>query len=154
MTGPVRAWRKVYEQDLPNIIHELEESVELPAVIILTGEMGVGKTTFSKNFIKVIQPDLPGSMVNSPTYSVVNELGDVVHADFYRLKAPEEVVHLELPLYLEDKDFFLVEWGKDYLRELHREVPENFTFYELVIECNPIQHENEIPSRNLILKHL
>ena len=43
-------------------------------------------------------------------------------------------MHLELPLYLEGKDYFLVEWGKRFLTRLSLEVPEEFNFYELNVE--------------------
>ena len=55
--------------------------------------------------------------VISPTYSLINDYGETVHGDFYRLVNPEEIVQLELELYLESADYFLVEWGKQYLDE-------------------------------------
>ena len=39
----VRTWKKVYEADLDNIVHELEELVDETAVIILSGELVAGK---------------------------------------------------------------------------------------------------------------
>jgi tRNA threonylcarbamoyladenosine biosynthesis protein TsaE len=123
-------WKKVYENDLPSIITELKDLVSLPAVIVLTGPVGAGKTTFTKKFVG------ESDEVTSPTYSIVNESGKTAHADFYRIESNEDLIHLELDLYLEDKDFFLVEWGKPFLKPLQRLVSEDFMFYELEISLN------------------
>lgn len=123
----IRSWKKVFESDLSYVVSELKESIGRPAVLLLTGDLGSGKTTFCKSFSG-------NEDVQSPTYSVINDLGSISHADFYRVQDPEEIVHLEVGLYLENKDYFLVEWGKKYIRTLMKEVNENFHVYELVIE--------------------
>lgn len=147
----LREWKKIFEADLDSIIIELKDFLSVPAVIILSGEVGVGKTTFTKAFLKNLGE---GKSTTSPSYSLVNETGDVVHSDFYRLNDSSEVVHLELPMYLEDKDYFFVEWGKPYLRELYQEVPRDFFFYELLFEVNEIKEGQSSPSRNIRLVRL
>ncbi|MBF0362169.1 MAG: tRNA (adenosine(37)-N6)-threonylcarbamoyltransferase complex ATPase subunit type 1 TsaE [Oligoflexia bacterium] len=149
----VRSWKKVYENDLPYVVSELKEAISnaRPSMIILTGELGVGKTSFAKAFAT-------DGTLQSPTYSVLSETMTVAHADFYRIADVSEVIHLELGLYLESKEFFLVEWGAKYLGSLFREVDEKFTPFELVIEINskknaPNKDANgaEIPSRDYFL---
>lgn len=145
----LRSWKKVFENDLPSIINELKELVSLPAVIILTGPVGAGKTTFTKRFVG---EDLE---VTSPTYSIVNESGKIAHADFYRIESDEDIIHLELDLYLEDKDFFLVEWGKPYFKTLQRLVSEDYLFYELDISTNEKEgQQGPEVSRNFELRAL
>ncbi len=144
----LREWKKVYESDLESLIYELKEFVTTPAAIILSGEVGVGKTTFTKAFIKQNEHS---SETFSPTYSVINEVGDSVHADLYRLNDEEEILHLEIPMYLEDKEYFFVEWGKAYINQLYREVPREFSFYEILFEANPDRGDGNPPSRNLRL---
>lgn len=151
MSRVLREWKKTLETDLESIIYELKDFIDTPAVIILSGDVGVGKTTFTKVFVKQIVGD---KLAFSPTYSLVNELGCLVHADFYRLKDPEEIVHLELSMYLEDKDYFLVEWGKPYLREIMAETSDDFKFYEIEFEMNEAKERIESPTRNLKLIHL
>lgn len=146
----LREWKKVYQNDLINIVSEFRDSITKPAMIILSGPLGSGKTTFTKSF-----SDIKSQETTSPTYSIIQELGRVAHADLYRIENSEEMIHLEIPLYLEGKDYFLVEWGKQYEDSLNREVPDHFSFYELVIEVNsPAATDLDEPSRNYLLKEL
>jgi len=144
----VRSWKKVYENDLDNIIIELKEAVKTPSVIILEGVVGAGKTTFTKKFI-----DQTNS-TTSPSYSIINEIENVVHADFYRLENRDEIIHLEIPLYLEGKDFFLIEWGREYFQDIVNEVGEGFNFYILEITMNELKSAEEFPSRNFFFKQI
>lgn len=147
----IRQWKKVFESDLNYICFELKDLIQAPAMIIIEGPLGAGKTTFAKNFIN------DGETL-SPTYSIISESKSVLHADFYRIKSREEVLHLELPLYLEDKQYFLVEWGKLHLRSLARELSEEFSIYLLSIEVNELaQKESDQKTsftRNLSLYEL
>lgn len=145
----IRQWKKVFESDIDNIIIELKEAVKEPCVIILSGVVGAGKTTFTKKFVG------QNEETYSPSYSIINDAGDVVHADFYRLEDREEVIHLEIPLYLEGKQYFLVEWGKDYFYEIQREVGDGFQFYELDISVNDKKVETESQAtRNFTLQKI
>jgi tRNA threonylcarbamoyladenosine biosynthesis protein TsaE len=150
----IRAWKKIYLKDLEYVVSELKEVVKKPACIILSGEVGSGKTTFVKYF-------LPSLKITSPTYSILNEIGPIAHADFYRLKDQSEILELELGLYLENKEFFLVEWGMQYLNTLRREVENEFAFYELKFLINQNKSEQsssldpeEESSRSLFLHEL
>lgn len=137
----VRTWKKVLESDLANIATEMKEVIEPPSVIILDGPVGAGKTTFTKIFL-----DRKGTA--SPTYSIINEVDNLLHADLYRIEKKEELIHLEIPMYLEEKDYFLIEWGMPYLTQLQRIIGDEFKYYQLKIEIN----ENN--SRNFLLTKL
>lgn len=134
----VRTWKKVLESDLANIALEMKEVIEPPSVIILDGPVGAGKTTFTKIFID-------RKATASPTYSIINEVDNLLHADLYRIEKKEELIHLEIPMYLEEKDYFLIEWGMPYLHQLQRIIGDEFKYYQLKIEIN----ENN--SRNFLL---
>ena len=142
----IRAWKKVFESDLINIVEELKEVAQPPCVIILDGSVGAGKTTFTRVFVG--KQD-----VQSPTYSIINEIENIIHADFYRIDKKDELIHLEIPMYLEGKDYFLIEWGMPYLREIQRIVGEEFKYYQLKIEINPIQADLK-QSRNYLLSKI
>ncbi len=167
----LRHWKKVLENDLDYIVSEMKDAITPPAVVILSGPVGAGKTTFTKRFVKLITgPGVASGParaqeyeVLSPTYSIINETGNLAHADFYRIKEKEELVHLEIPLYLENKDFFIVEWGRPFLSFLKREVDERFKFYDLEISTNPAGEPipkatdgdaRDLCSRNFILSEI
>lgn len=133
----IRSWKKVLESDLGNIASEMKEVIEPPSVIILEGPVGAGKTTFTKIFL-----GKSGASASSPTYSIINEVDNLLHADLYRIEKKDELIHLEIPMYLEEKDYFLIEWGMPYLRELQRIIGDEFKYYQLKIEINENQSRN------------
>lgn len=141
----LRDWKKVFEEDLPYISYELKELVQRPCVVILEGDLGAGKTTFTKVFTD--------EQTLSPTYSILSETSELLHADFYRLENKQDVFELELNLYLDDKAYFFVEWGKKFISTLQREVPEEFSFYLMQITLNP-QSDQQDQSRNFSLSEL
>ncbi len=140
----IRSWKKVFETDLTYIAYELKEIVPGPAMVIVEGPLGSGKTTFSKVFID-------GDETFSPSYSVLSDTQEVLHGDFYRVKDREEIIHLELPLYLEDKKYFLVEWGEKHFSSICKELPEDFTTYLLEISINEKVEKSSQESRNFVL---
>ena len=125
----VKTWSNVNLDTLSQVAKEVKESVETPCLIMLSGEVGVGKTTFTRAFVQIKDED-----VYSPTYSIINDYGDTIHADFYRLKNVAELEYLELELYLEDSKYFLAEWSDEYLSEIQEYLDESFQIYQLKIE--------------------
>ena len=86
--------------------------IEAPAVIFLRGQLGAGKTTLSRGFLRGRGYD--GS-VKSPTYTLVETYEDltaapVYHLDLYRLGATSELVYLGLEDYIGAKGILLIEW--------------------------------------------
>lgn len=68
-------------------------------VIRLAGDLGAGKTSFARAFIRTLAGD-PGLEVPSPTYTLVQRYDEaepaVLHADLYRLTDPDEMIELGL----------------------------------------------------------
>lgn len=143
----IREWKKVYRSDLGYIVYEMKDLAKVPAMIILDGPLGAGKTTFTQMFVGEKE-------VLSPTYSILSENKNILHADFYRLEKNEEVLQLELPIYLEDKQYFFVEWGMKFAKRILRELPENYNSYTLEISINEGSETAEGQSRNFILSSL
>jgi tRNA threonylcarbamoyladenosine biosynthesis protein TsaE len=79
-------------------------------IILITGEVGTGKTTLIKEYCKLIGVE---ETVNSPTYTLINEYqnkrGKILHMDLYRVKDINEINELGLFEYLEN-NIVIIEW--------------------------------------------
>ena len=83
--------------------------------IFLIGEIGVGKTTFTRNLINNLQKgkNLKPSEVLSPTFNLLYEYDikdlKIMHYDLYRIKESKELNHLEM--FSDDLDTIkIIEW--------------------------------------------
>ena len=85
-------------------------------IILITGEVGTGKTTLIKEYCKLIGVE---EIVNSPTYTLINEYqnksGKIVHMDLYRVEDIKEINELGLFEYL-DKNIVIIEWPEIILK--------------------------------------
>lgn len=64
-------------------------------VLILTGELGAGKTTFTKGLAKGLQIS---QMIKSPTYTIVREYEGrlpLYHLDVYRIEGDADSIDLD-----------------------------------------------------------
>ena len=81
-------------------------------VIVLSGDMGAGKTAFAQGFGRALGVTEP---ITSPTFTVVHtyDTGRILlhHADLYRLDRTSEIDDLALAELTEDEGVLLVEWG-------------------------------------------
>ncbi|MCS7242709.1 MAG: tRNA (adenosine(37)-N6)-threonylcarbamoyltransferase complex ATPase subunit type 1 TsaE [Candidatus Caldatribacterium sp.] len=88
-----------------------------PALVLLEGELGAGKTVFVKGMAEAL--GIGETEVRSPTFSLIHEyLGNpfpLYHMDFYRLQDWSEVVDLGFEEYLEKDGIVAVEWGGKFL---------------------------------------
>jgi tRNA threonylcarbamoyladenosine biosynthesis protein TsaE len=85
--------------------------------VVLTGELGAGKTTFVQGVAEGLGVE---DTVSSPTFVLVKEYVGrltVAHADVYRLERVQDVVDLGLAEIADGEALLLVEWG-DAVEEL------------------------------------
>jgi tRNA threonylcarbamoyladenosine biosynthesis protein TsaE len=82
--------------------------------VLLGGELGAGKTTFTKGLAAALGVTEP---VTSPTFVLVRSYKtragwDLLHADVWRLNQLQEVIDLAIPELQEDGAAAVVEWGE------------------------------------------
>ena len=83
-------------------------------VVLISGEMGAGKTTLIKELLSLIGVI---DNVSSPTFSIINEyLIDndelIYHMDLYRIKDIAELENIGFFEYVESGRTCLIEWGE------------------------------------------
>lgn len=91
---------------------------ELPrqATVLLTGNLGAGKTTLAKGLVKGLHAADPEE-VSSPTFTLIHEYGSppvVYHVDLYRLDSAREVATLGLDELFGRDALVLIEWGERF----------------------------------------
>lgn len=88
--------------------------VTFPCVILLTGDLGAGKTTFMRGLgrgMEVFED------ISSPTFTILSVYRgrmEVYHFDFYRLTGLEELWDLDLDEYFYGEGVSVVEWGDKF----------------------------------------
>ena len=85
-------------------------------VILLEGEFGAGKTTFTQGIARGM--GINARYVNSPTFTLINEYRGtqkrrLYHIDLYRLEGDEQIATLGLDDYLDGKGVVVIEWPQE-----------------------------------------
>jgi tRNA threonylcarbamoyladenosine biosynthesis protein TsaE len=91
-------------------------------VVLLTGNLGAGKTTLAKGIVSGLAA-AEAEEVSSPTFTLIHEYGNgrVYHVDLYRLEEPRELATLGLEELFERDAMVLIEWGERFGRFLPAE---------------------------------
>lgn len=99
------------ESDTRSIAQLLAPRLRKSDVVLLTGDLAAGKTTFIRELSQSVGVT---STVSSPTYTIANmyDASDfqIIHIDAYRLDNIQEFHYLGLDEYFDDS-VTLVEWG-------------------------------------------
>ncbi len=82
------------------------------AYIAMRGEMGVGKTVFTRGFVS----HFGRANVKSPTYTIVNEYSPagtkIYHFDLYRISDGDDLESIGYHEYVESDAYSIVEWSE------------------------------------------
>ncbi len=109
----------------------LAETAEPGDLLVLVGDLGAGKTAFSKAYGKALGVD---ERMTSPTFTLARQYEGRLtlhHLDVYRLEQMSEVLDLDLPDLLESGGVVLIEWGDAIMPMLPQDFLEiRFTFGE------------------------
>lgn len=114
-------WICKTEEETAKAATEIAALLNLPAILCLYGDLGVGKTAFSRAFIRHVLNN-PDETVPSPTYTLVQTYADdtIWHFDLYRLEAEQDLYDIGWEDALTAK-LCLIEWPE----RLGRLRPEN-----------------------------
>jgi len=98
---------------------ELAPLLTPPRLVLLTGDLGAGKTTLVKGIAQGFQAASEED-VTSPTFTLIHEYrgpsATVYHIDLYRIETPRELDTLALDDLVSDHSVLLVEWGGKFPR--------------------------------------
>lgn len=100
------------ENDTKKFAKSLASHLEKQDIIVLTGDLGCGKTKFTEGILSYF--DLENE-ISSPTFTIVNEYKKndiaIYHFDVYRLEDVSEFYEIGGEEYFE-KGICLIEWGE------------------------------------------
>lgn len=99
------------------LARRLEEEKITRAFIAMRGEMGVGKTAFTRGFAS----HFGISGVKSPTYTIVNEYRGRVrlfHFDMYRITDGDDLYSIGYDEYVEAEGYCIAEWSENIENEI------------------------------------
>jgi tRNA threonylcarbamoyl adenosine modification protein YjeE len=89
-----KEWISHSEEETVRIAAEIANKIQFPSVICLHGDLGSGKTAFSRALIRLLLQN-PDMLVPSPTYTLVQTYDDgadiIWHFDLYRLENSEDI---------------------------------------------------------------
>ena len=130
------------ELETKQLAKKLASKLNLGDIIVLSGELGSGKTKFTEGILSYFNLS---DEISSPTFTIVNEYDTknvpIYHFDVYRLEDADEFLAIGGEEYFE-KGICIIEWGeiiqdilpKDYIKISFSRNNENENIRNLTIE--------------------
>lgn len=119
------------EQETIDFAIAFAKSIKPPSVILLEGDLGVGKTCFTRGLCEGLGGE--PRQVSSPTFAIMQEYAiannrRLVHIDAYRLAGEEELESIGWDEILEDPQAIIaIEWGS----RINNAIPDNATSIQI-----------------------
>lgn len=100
------------EDDTMSFANKLASKLKTGDVIVLSGDLGSGKTKFTEGFLSYFGL---GEDISSPTFTIVNEYKkddiNIFHFDVYRISSVDEFYAIGGDGYF-DNGICIIEWGE------------------------------------------
>lgn len=131
------------EQETFEIGYQIGQAAKAGDIYCLIGDLGVGKTVFSKGFAKGIGID---EHITSPTFTIVQVYDGekpLYHFDMYRIEDPDELEMIGYEEYFFGQGVCLVEWAnnvEDAIPEeakwiyIEKDLDKGFDYRKITIE--------------------
>ncbi|ABX40733.1 tRNA (adenosine(37)-N6)-threonylcarbamoyltransferase complex ATPase subunit type 1 TsaE [Lachnoclostridium phytofermentans] len=136
------------EGDTYRLGKQMGENAQKGQVYCLSGELGVGKTVFTKGFAAGLGIAEP---ISSPTFTIVQEYEQgelpLYHFDVYRIEDIEEMEEIGYEDYFYGDGVCLVEWAvrikellpEDYIQiTIEKDLDKGFDYRVISVEENQI----------------
>lgn len=101
------------EEETRKIARQVAEKLQAGDVILYSGEMGAGKTAFTKGLAEYFGTD---EEVSSPTFALVHEYParvPIFHFDLYRLSGYDDLYAIGFFDYLDRGGIIAAEWSEN-----------------------------------------
>jgi len=143
-------WMTNSAQETEQLGERLGRKLTPGAVIAYTGDLGAGKTAFTRGLARGL--DVP-ERVTSPTFTIVNEYEGgrlpLFHFDMYRLSSADDLWDIGWEDYLERGGVCAVEWSENVAEAL--EAPVRIRMEKLGEETRRITIEGGVGLEDLSL---
>ena len=133
---------------------KLANKLNIGDVVVLSGELGAGKTKFTEGFLKHFGLE---NEISSPTFTIVNEYKNknknkdinIYHFDVYRLEDVDEFYAIGGEEYF-NSGISIIEWGelikdalpKDYIHITFEKDDSNENYRKLKVETFGNKYQN------------
>src|SRR3954454_3975614 len=111
------------------LTHSPEETIRLglqlaqflspPKIVVLTGDLGAGKTTIIKGIAEGFKAESQEN-VTSPTFTLIHEYRgpsvSIYHIDLYRVDSQRQLETLGIEDLRDERSLILIEWGEKFER--------------------------------------
>ncbi len=104
-------------EETENFAFDFAKTVTSPCIICLTGDLGAGKTAFTRGFARYFGID---KGVSSPTFIIMHRYSGTVeinHYDLYRLSDYDELIDIGFEEQIEN-GISLIEWPDAFMEDI------------------------------------
>ncbi|KNY27142.1 tRNA (adenosine(37)-N6)-threonylcarbamoyltransferase complex ATPase subunit type 1 TsaE [Pseudobacteroides cellulosolvens] len=128
----MKSFKTVSQDETCALGRKLGELLKAGDVVCLVGDLGTGKTAFTKGIAEALGVS---GYITSPTFTFVNEYQGQIpmfHFDVYRIGEPEDLFEIGFEEYLEQDAVVVIEWA-DMIKDI---LPSEYIWVEIKKDIN------------------